>query len=143
MARVDEKLRRSPPAGARRVAVRISPGVPLPLGVHDCHEGVNLAVFSRHATSMALLLFDDAAQGAPSERIELDPQQHRTGDIWHVRLQMRRPWQVYALQADGPNLPEQDYRFDQRVSLLDLYASLVVGPHRWNDGLATPRDRND
>ena len=131
MASVDEKLRRSPLSGARRVAVRISPGVPLPLGVHDCHEGVNLAVFSRHATSMALLLFDDAGQRAPSERIELDPQQHRTGDIWHVRLQSWRPGQLYALQADGPNRPAEGHRFDAQSALLDPYASLVAGHQNW------------
>ena len=61
--------------------IRIGSGDPLPLGVHEACDGFNLAVFSRHATHMSVLLFD-LSDTEPSETIELDPRYNRTGDIW-------------------------------------------------------------
>lgn len=49
--------------------------------MHEACDGFNLAVFSRHATHMSVLLFD-LSDTEPSETIELDPRYNRTGDIW-------------------------------------------------------------
>lgn len=48
------------------MTLSVAPGEALPFGLHECCEGLNLAVFSRHATRMTLLLFDAPAQSAPA-----------------------------------------------------------------------------
>ena len=56
----------STPAEPDSGPVRIDRGEPLPLGLHDCRDGLNIAVFSRHATAMTLLLYETAAGTQPS-----------------------------------------------------------------------------
>ena len=53
----------------------------LPYGavVHD--RGVQFVIFSRSATSMRLLLFDDVDDFEPAEIIEFDRESDRWGDI--------------------------------------------------------------
>ena len=63
---------------------RVAPGLPLPLGVQDCCDGFNFAVFSRHAERVELRLFDDTTATEPALVVDLDPVHHRTGDIWHT-----------------------------------------------------------
>ena len=96
--------RSSSPDGRK---LRILPGRPLPLGVDDCCDGVNFAVFSRHAERIELLIFESAEQGDPLLTIDLSDPSHRTGDIWHV-LVGGIPWgSSYAYRAYGPWMPEQ------------------------------------
>ena len=54
-------------------------GVPLPLGTHQRGDGVNFALFSRHATRVRLALFDHLEDQDPTKIIPLDPAHHRTG----------------------------------------------------------------
>jgi hypothetical protein len=70
-----------------------------------------------------LVLFNEIGQLA--EEIPLVPDQHRTGDVWHVRLTGVRHERGYALRADGPWCPEQGHRFNGNVLLLDPYATAV------------------
>lgn len=120
-------------------AEAISPGDPFPLGVHPCHHGTNFAVFSRHAVQMELWLFDTPASREPSRRIMLDPEHHRTGDIWHVRLHAELMGHCYVFRAAGPQSPEVGDRFDPQQLLLDPCASLVVP---WQDsGKDVAQDR--
>ena len=107
--------------------VQISRGEPLPLGLHDCHDGTNLAVFSRHAVGMALLLYDSIGAIQPCLRIDLEPDHHRTGDIWHVRLHGDLRGMLYALQTEGPAGSAQGHRFQPDQPLLEPYAASVSG----------------
>ncbi|HLK80757.1 MAG TPA: glycogen debranching protein GlgX [Xanthobacteraceae bacterium] len=102
-------------------------GVPLPLGAWVLGEGVNFAIFSRHATSVELLLYDSPDDKAPSARVVLDPGAHRTGDIWHVWEKGVRPGQCYAYRVDGPYEPERGLRFNQNRLLIDPYARALTG----------------
>jgi isoamylase len=102
-------------------------GEALPLGVHECRDGINLAVFSRHATRMALLIFAEATDERRRSRIELDPQLHRTGDVWHCSLRGAPVNLAYVFQADGPRVPAAGHRFDPDRLLLDPYAPVVTG----------------
>jgi glycogen operon protein len=106
--------------------VGIGRGEPLPLGPHDCCDGVNIAVFSRHATSMTLLLYETAGDSEPTARIALDPRHHRTGDIWHARLTGDLRGKPYALQAGGPRSQAGGHDFDPHRTLLDPYAASVA-----------------
>lgn len=66
--------------------LRIGPGEPLPLGLTWVGDGFNLAIFSRHATGMSVLIFNGDGKGQPIETVALDLGRNRCGDVWHVRL---------------------------------------------------------
>jgi len=65
---------------------RVRRGHPLPYGAAVRRGGVNFAIFSRHATSLALVLF---APGEPEPVLELplDPRYNKTGDVWHALVE--------------------------------------------------------
>lgn len=120
--------------------VIVSPGNPWPPGLHECCDGINIAVFSRHATHLTLLLYDDnSVGGIPAKKIDLDDQHHRTGDMWHARVSGNVWGRLYALQADGPNTPLEGHRFDKKQALLDPYAAVLVGGQEWVDKSGHPR----
>ena len=109
-----------------------SAGTPIPLGVHLHKDGVNFALFSRHATRVALLLFSDPDDKTPCQTIDLDPHRNRTGEIWHVCVAGADRGLLYAFQVDGPNEPHKGHRFSPGHILLDPYATAVIGPERWD-----------
>lgn len=111
---------------------RVRSGTPLPLGAHARGDGVNYALFSRHATRVYLELYDHAGDGLPAERIELTADRHRTGDIWHVWVQALAPGQLYGYRLEGPYQPQQGHRFNRNRLLLDPYAKAVTRLARWN-----------
>ncbi|MEP0322624.1 glycogen debranching protein GlgX [Bauldia litoralis] len=116
----------SPPVGPDSGPVRIGRGHPLPLGLHECCDGMNIAVFSRHATGMTLLLFEAAGETEPSARIALEAWRHRTGDIWHASVAGDLRGKLYALHADGPHSPAAGHDFDRHRMLLDPYSASVT-----------------
>jgi isoamylase len=128
---------------ARTAELEIGTGVPLPLGAHPRSAGVNFALFSRHATSVELLLFDGPADPVPSARVPLDPARHRTGDVWHVWVKGTAHGRVYGFSVDGPHDPALGLRFDPRRLLLDPYAHALVGTSTWDYGRALDPDPRD
>ena len=103
-------------------------GRSFPLGATVLSDGVNFSVFSREASRVDLLLFDDAAATRPARVIELDPRTHRTYHYWHVFVPGIGPGQVYAYRAFGPFDPARGLRFDPDKVLLDPYGRAVVVP---------------
>ena len=103
-------------------------GRSFPLGAYVTGEGVNFSVYSRQASRVDLLLFDDADATHPGRVIELDPHTHRTYHYWHAFVPGIRPGQVYAYHADGPFDPGRGLRFDACKTLLDPYGRAVVVP---------------
>jgi pullulanase/glycogen debranching enzyme len=61
---------------------RVDSGSPEPLGVTPVAGGANVAVFSAHASTIELCLFD-ADGSTEQERIALP---ERTGDVFHGRI---------------------------------------------------------
>ncbi len=106
-------------------------GRPSPLGATIVDDGVQFAVFSRHARSVTLCLFDEPRGAHPSRRIPLDPSVNRTGDIWHIFVSGLEAGQLYLFQADGPYDPERGHRFNPRLYLLDPYARALSGGFEW------------
>ncbi|HRY23350.1 MAG TPA: glycogen debranching protein GlgX [Geminicoccaceae bacterium] len=104
-------------------ARRLCPGHPWPLGATATEGGVNFALFSAHATTVELCLFD------PTGRIE----QARltlpewTDEVWHGFLPDAGPGLVYGYRAHGPDDPAAGHRFDPAKLLLDPYARHAVG----------------
>jgi isoamylase len=109
----------------------IGQGQPLPLGFSRSDDGFNLAVFSRHATGVGVLIFD-GARDQPVETIVLDPDRNRSGDIWHARLSPEMRGKSYALRVEGPWSPEQGHRFDPRSPLIDPYTLALTGSSEWH-----------
>jgi isoamylase len=110
----------------------ISTGSPLPFGAHQEGEGVNFALFSRHATRVLLELYERLDARSPIRVIELDPARHRTGDVWHVWVRGIRAGQLYAYRIDGPYQPEQGHRFNVHKLLLDPFATALDGVKNWD-----------
>ena len=110
----------------------LGPGKPRPLGATLAAGGVQFAVFSRHATSVHLLLFRDPQDAAPSVELVLDPRLHRTGDIWHIHVPGLSAGQCYLFRAFGPYEPSQGHRFNPNRLLLDPYAKALTGSFTWN-----------
>ncbi len=107
-------------------------GEPLPLGVRQRGDGANFAIFSRHATRVWLELYDNPGDDTPARRIELTPEHHRTGDVWHVWVKGVCPGQLYAYRMDGPYAPQQGLRFNRHKLLLDPSATAISGQAHWD-----------
>ncbi len=106
-------------------------GHPQPFGVCRVNGNTNFAVFTRHATHIALVIFRPGELDALAE-IPLDPEINRTGDVWHIGLKGLTPGFEYGYRVQGN---EQQglkiHRFDVSQVLLDPYAKAVSGPSLW------------
>ena len=112
-------------------------GASAPLGAMVYPDGVNFSLFSRNATRVELLLFDDEKAKKPSKVIPLDPDRNRTYHYWHCFVPDLKPGQVYAYRADGPFTPELGLRFDGEKVLIDPYGLAIAVPDAYNRGAAS------
>lgn len=111
----------------------------LPYGalIHD--HGVQFVVYSRSATAMRLLLYNDVNDTEPSEVHSFDPEKHRWGDIWSLFLPGLGHGQLYHLQADGPYDPTRGMLFDGHARLIDPFAKSLAGTFQpSDDGIIRP-----
>ena len=111
----------------------MSVGAPEPLGVTPIAGGVNVAVFSTHATAIEFCLFD----GERETRRRL---RGRTGDVFHDVIADVAPGARYGLRAHGPFAPNDGHRFNPSKLLLDPYALAIDRPFALHDSMF---DRND
>lgn len=89
-------------------------------------------LFSRNATGVTLLLFEDASDKSPSFTVELDPMHFRTGDIWHVWVEGVTPGHAYAYRVGGPYRPRQGHRFNRHKVLVDPHAKALSRKPEWD-----------
>lgn len=118
----------------------VKPGHPRPFGATPVADGVNFAIFSRHATCVRLCLYAQPDDPAPYLDHMLDPVQNRTSDIWHIHIDGLRAGAVYAWRVDGPYLPEQGLRFNPNKLLVDPYAKALTGGRDWDLSAAAGYD---
>ncbi|HVS34175.1 MAG TPA: glycogen debranching protein GlgX [Gemmataceae bacterium] len=111
-----------------------------PFGPTPGPDGVNFAVFSRHAEAVSLVLFRDG-HDEPLAEIALDPALNKTGDVWHVFVHGFTPDLQYGYRVRGPFNPKAGHRFHPQAVLLDPYAPAVAGGARWGDGRRPRRSR--
>jgi glycogen operon protein len=115
--------------------LEISRGSPLPLGATLVRDGINFAIFSRHATAVTLLLFA-GGERAPSCKIPLDIRFNRTGEIWHAFVKGVDPGVRYGYHMDqrpsgesrSPSGESGRERYDPTIVLLDPYAKAISAP---------------
>jgi len=105
-------------------------GYPYPLGATWLGNGVNFALFSEHATSVDLCLFD--SMEAPEENVRIPVTEH-TDQVWHIFLPEVPPGQLYGYRVSGPYEPEIGIRFNSSKLLLDPYAKAIAGRVEWGD----------
>ena len=112
---------------------QVQPGRPWPLGSRCTSAdeaggaGVNFAVFSAHAHSLELCIFDVTG----SQELQRFPFPSRSGDVWHLHLAGARAGLIYGLRAHGLWQPEMGHRFNPSKLLLDPWAREIVGGFEW------------
>ncbi len=111
------------------------PSIPLPVpyGARLVENGVQFSLFSRHATRVWLMLFNNPDDAQPRAEIELTPERNRVGDIWHVHVQDAKPGDCYLYRMDGKPPKGHANLYDPRQWLLDPYAQCVAGQKKWGD----------
>ena len=110
-------------------------GSPLPLGATILPDGINFAVFSRHAQEVELIIEVPGNNETPpaTYSYRLKPGYNRTGDIWHIFLPLY--WQDirYGYRIDGVSDPKvTGTRFNAGDILIDPYARKLV-PRKWGE----------
>src|SRR5580658_7254358 len=112
-----------------------------PLGACVVAGGVNFSVYSRSASAVDLLLFDEDDDARPSRVIPIDPVENRTYHYWHVFVPGLRQGQLYGYRVDGPWDPASGLWFDPGKVLLDPYGRGVAVPARYSrDAARFPGD---
>ena len=101
----------------------VLPGLPYPLGATIDKDGVNFALFSKHATRVQLCLFDH--DGNNEERIDLPDY---TDEVFHGYIKGLKWGQRYAYRVYGPYDPERGMRFNPNKLVLDPYAKKLTAP---------------
>lgn len=114
------------------------PGRSSPLGATPTPHGVNFSVYSRSATRMELVLFDDVDDAQPNRVLILDRHKNRTFHYWHVEVPGLAPGQAYGWRVDGPSNGD-GLRFDPSKLLLDPYACAVGVPEAYSREAARGR----
>ena len=102
---------------------KVFAGLPYPLGATVDKNGVNFALFSKHATKVELCLFDH--EGKHEERIVLP---NYTDEVFHGYVQGLRWGQRYAYRVYGPYEPEKGMRFNPNKLVLDPYCKKLTEP---------------
>ncbi len=125
--------------------MKVWPGSPYPLGATWDGIGVNFALFSEHATSVELCLFDSPYAGRESHRI---PLRQRTEQVWHGYLPEVRPGQLYGYRVHGPYDLRAGHRFNPAKLVFDPYAKAIGRNVRWHDSMfgftiGAPDSRDD
>jgi len=118
------------------------PGKPYPMGATWDGAGVNFSLFSAHATSVELCLFDPTG-GREVARLTLP---EYTDQVWHGYLPEARPGLLYGYRVHGPYEPKNGHRFNRHKLLIDPYAKSLRGPLRWSDahfGFRASSSRDD
>jgi isoamylase len=129
-----KSLTRSQPQKSSTTSVagyRVKRGVALPLGATLRRRGVNFAIFSKHATSCTLVLFQPGAE-QPFVEFPLDPRSNRTGQVWHAFVEGLDAGMQYGFRFDmQPNPNPNVHRFDPSHVLLGPYARVLSHGGAW------------
>ncbi|MBN1247091.1 MAG: glycogen debranching enzyme, partial [Anaerolineae bacterium] len=112
------------------------PGRSYPLGATVYPTGTNFSLFSKSASAVELLLFDDPDEDAPRHVLQLEPGRCRTYYYWHTFVPDIGHGQLYGYRVRGPHDPERGLRFDGEKLLVDPYARAVAPSSRFSRAAA-------
>ena len=102
--------------------IKVHNGRPIGFGAILINGGVNFSVYSRDATKVSLVLFDNEFDQKPCRVFDLDPHLNRTGDVWHIFIEGLKEGALYLYKVDGPYIPPKGLRFNSNKYLFDPYA---------------------
>jgi isoamylase len=108
-------------------------GRPFPLGPSVLPEGINFSLFCRHGRAVTLVveLPDATGDDAEREEISLSPDINKTGDIWHVFLQIDRTDLRYGYKIEGrADRQESGLIYDGETILIDPFSHMLT-PRKW------------
>ncbi len=111
-------------------AIQRKRGTPTPLGASRIGKGINFALFSENATQVTLCLFSPFSK-YPFAEIPLDPELHKTGEVWHILLIGLPSDQLdYGFKIAGPNEVSGNL-FNPKKIVIDPYAKGLNTGHQW------------
>ena len=119
----------------------LSPGHPLPMGASRQNCGYNFSIFSKNATSVSIVFFK-TGESDPAFEIELDPDQNRCGEIWHICINGLFEDFRYGYRLDGPFDQENGHHFDKKNILVEPYARALTGGAVWGSPLVRSEGHN-
>jgi glycogen operon protein len=98
------------------------------LGVHATADGGTIGVYSKNATAVELLIFDDSDHHWLIERVQLS---RGGGDVWTVESPHLIQGTRYNIRCSGPRGPE--HHFNERKLLIEPYSRglLRSGAKEW------------
>ena len=113
-------------------------GNPIPFGATPVTRGINFSVYSKHATSCDLILYDSNNRNS---FVEIPfPAEFRIGSMFCMMVfDLDLDHIEYGFRMHGPSDPKRGYRFDPSKILLDPLAVSISGSNQW----AAPRDPAD
>jgi isoamylase len=114
-------------------------GQSAPLGATLSPSGANFSLYSREATGVDLLFFDQPEDAQPSRVVSVDPVTNRTYHYWHAFIPGIRAGQIYGYRVHGPFDPAKGLRFDPGKVLLDPYGCAVVVPKKYHREAASSK----
>src|SRR5260370_39552206 len=105
-----------PPAGHARIndGAGVAVGCSSPLGATVVPGGVNFSIFSRNASRVELVLFDQADDARPARVIEIEAATNRTLDYWHAFVAGVNSAQLYRYRVHDTIYPQRGIRSAQR-----------------------------
>lgn len=110
--------------------VRYRIGKVLPYGTTIVPNGVNFSIFSKHATSCELLLFNKGEK-EPYVIIPF-PYEFRIGDVFSmIVFDIDYETVEYGYRMDGKFEPQNGHWFNKEKILLDPYAKAISGRNIW------------
>ena len=122
-------------------------GAPTPLGARWLagEQAFNFALYSRHATGVTLLLYNEQNLVTPVFKQVLNHFNNKSGNIWHCRVPLSAIDSAvyYAYRVDGPFDSTLGHRFNQQKLLLDPYAPRVFFPPNFSRMAASRPGPND
>jgi glycogen operon protein len=99
-----------------------------PIGATIMNGGVNFSLYSKHATGVELVFFNNIDDTEPFEILALDPKKNKTYHYWHVFIQGIGHGQLFAWRVYGSYAPAKGLWFDPEKYLVDPYAKVIAFP---------------
>jgi glycogen operon protein len=111
----------------------------------ESEQAWNFALFSRHASGLTLLLYNEGALAKPAFQVALDPVANKTAAIWHCLVPKSSvpKAKYYGWRVEGPRDPAHGHRFDPEKVLIDPFAQEVHFPNEFSREVASKPGPND
>jgi glycogen operon protein len=120
---------------------------PLGMSYNEQDDCFNFAIYSKHASSVTLLIYDGVDFVKPFYMLELRPAINKSHHIWHCCIESTKlkSAKYYSYKMDGPE-PQGRlswHNFDKEKVLLDPYTKSVFFPPGFDRKAACNAGPND